>query len=93
MQRHQHQFHTGEEPKTERDPKTDLLSGHSQKARKQEQEKNEANLHDADRALQSGEDVHQQILSKEFEKATTTETSSITTPAHLNSRVPMSFSV
>ncbi len=31
--------------------------------------------------------------SKEFEKATTTETSSITTPAHLNSSVPRSFRV
>src|SRR5271163_989728 len=61
MQRHQHQFHTGKEPEAARDPKTDLLRRHSQKAREQEQEENEAELHDADRALQSGESVHQRI--------------------------------
>src|ERR1039457_451252 len=33
------------------------------------------------------------LRSTEFEKATHTETSSITTPAHLNSRVPRSFHV
>src|SRR5712692_10267216 len=62
IQRIQQQFHTGEEPEAERDAKTHLLPGHSQKARKQEQKENESKLHDADRALESGKGVHQRIL-------------------------------
>src|SRR5271169_6933389 len=62
MQRHQHQFHTGEQPEAARDSKTDLPPRHSEKARKQEQEEDEADLHDANRALQSGEGVHQRIV-------------------------------
>src|SRR5208337_1190104 len=68
MQRYQQQFHSGEESKTERDPKTDLLPRHSQKARKQEQEKDEAQLHDEDRALQGGEDMKQKIPVERIRK-------------------------
>src|SRR5260370_24723187 len=68
IQRIEHQFRTCEESKAERDAKADLLPRYAEKARKQEQEKNKAELHDADRALQSSKGVHQRILVKRVRK-------------------------